>query len=83
MVLLKKRFKGGSMYLNNGKVKIGSAYFLNPLRPKYVEQDRDMLLIQKHLICDTELFRKRYIATRIFEIFGAFILLIILLKGVS
>ena len=71
------------MYLNNGKVKIGSAYFLNPLRPKYVEQDRDMLLIQKHLICDTELLKKGYLATRIFEILGAFVLLIILLKGMS
>jgi hypothetical protein len=83
MVLLKQRFNGGNMYLNNGKVKIGSAYFLNPLRPKYVEQDRDMLLIQKHLISDPNILLKERITTRIFEWLGAFVLLIILLKGMS
>jgi len=83
MVLLKQRFKGGSMYLNNGKVKIGSAYFLNPLRPKYVEQDKDMLLIQKYLISDPNILKKEHLIMRISELFGAFILLIILLKGVS
>jgi hypothetical protein len=83
MVLLKQRFKGGSMYLNNGKVKIGSAYFLNPLRPKYVEQDRDMLLIQKHLISDPNILLKEQLVTRILELVGAFVLLIILLKGMS
>ena len=71
------------MYLNNGKVKIGSAYFLNPLRPKYVEQDRDMLLIQKHLISDPNLLLKEQLVTRILELVGAFVLLIILLKGMS
>jgi hypothetical protein len=83
MVLLKQRFKGGSMYLNNGKVKIGSAYLINPLRPKYVEQDRDMLLIQKHLICDADLIRRVNFITRVFEWVGAFVLLIVLLKGMS
>lgn len=68
------------MYLNNGKVKIGSAYILNPLRPKYVEQDRDMLLIQKHMISDPNLLLKEHIITRFFEWAGALILLIILLK---
>ncbi len=71
------------MYLNNGKVKIGSAYFLNPLRPKYVEQDRDMLLIQKHLICDPDLIEKDQFFTRLSEWFGVFVLLIILIKGIS
>ena len=71
------------MYLNNGKVKIGSAYFLNPLRPKYVEYDPDMLLIQKHLISDPALLKKEHLIMRISELFGALVLLIILLKGVS
>jgi len=71
------------MYLNNGKVKIGSAYFLNPLRPKYVEQDRDMLLIQKHLISDPNILLKEQLVTRILELVGAFVLLIVLLKGIS
>ena len=71
------------MYLNNGKVKIGSAYFLNPLRPKYVEQDRDMLLIQKYLISDPNILRKEHLITRAFEWVGVFVLVIILLKGMS
>jgi len=65
---------------NNGKVSIGSAYCLNPLKPKYVEQDRDMLLIQKHLLCDPELIKRQYLITRIAEYFGILVLLIILLK---
>lgn len=71
------------MYYNNGKVKIGCNYFLNPLKPKYVEQDEDMLLIQKHLISDPALLRKERLLTRTFELLGAFILLVILLKGMS
>ena len=69
------------MYYNTGKVKIGSAYDLNPLRKKYVEEDQDMLLLQQYLICDVALLRRRYIARRICELIGAFILLVILLKG--
>jgi hypothetical protein len=66
---------------NNGKVSIGSAYFLNPLRPKYVEQDKDMLLIQKHFLCDPELIKRQYWTTRIAEYIGIFVLLMVLLKG--
>jgi hypothetical protein len=71
------------MYYNNGKVKIGSAYFLNPLRPKYVEYDPDMLLLQRHLVCDPVLIRRERMITRCLELAGAFVLLIILLKGMS
>lgn len=71
------------MYYNNGKVKIGSAYYLNPLRPKYVEYDQDMLLIQRYLINDPSLSAKDRIMTRAFELLGAVVLLIILLKGIS
>ena len=71
------------MYLNNGKVKIGSAYFLNPLRRKYVEEDPDMLLIQKHLICDPALLRRNWLVKRCSELVGALVLLIILLKEMS
>ena len=69
------------MYYNTGKVKIGWAYDLNPLKKKYVEEDEDMLLLQQYLICDVALLRRRYIARRICELVGAFILLVILLKG--
>jgi hypothetical protein len=69
------------MYYNTGKVKIGSSYDLNPLRKKYVEEDEDMLLLQQYLICDVALLRRRYIVRRVCELVGAFILLVILLKG--
>ena len=68
------------MYYNTGKVKIGSAYDLNPLRKKYVEQDPDMLLLQQYLICDGDLLRRQNTVKRIGELIGAFVLLVILLK---
>ena len=37
---------------NNGKIKIGSQYDRNPLRPKYIEYDEDMLELQSYLIHD-------------------------------
>lgn len=40
------------IHYNNGKVKIGSAYCMNPLRPRYTEEDKDMLKLQKCLIND-------------------------------
>jgi hypothetical protein len=66
---------------NNGKVSIGSAYYLNPLRRKYIEEDRDMLRLQQYLIYDPEINRRKYFIRRIFEWVGAFVLLVILLKG--
>jgi hypothetical protein len=66
---------------NNGKVSIGSAYYLNPLKPKYIEQDPDMLLIQRHLIQDPILVARQYWTTRIVEYFGIIVLFVVLLKG--
>jgi hypothetical protein len=43
------------IHYNNGKVKIGSAYCLNPLRRTYIEEDKDMLKLQKYLINDPSL----------------------------
>ncbi len=37
-------------FYNNGKVLMGSRYDENPLKPKYVEQDPDMIAIQGWLI---------------------------------
>lgn len=68
------------MYYNTGKVKIGSAYDLNPLKKKYVEEDQDMLLLQQYLICDVNLLRRQNTLRRIGELIGAFILFVILLK---
>jgi len=47
-------------FLNNGKVLIGSRYDENPLKPKYIEQDPDMLEIQKWLIHDPRQLRFAY-----------------------
>jgi hypothetical protein len=47
-------------FLNNGKVLIGSRYNENPLKPRYVEQDPDMLEIQKWLIHDPRQLRFEY-----------------------
>jgi len=64
-------------FLNNGKVLIGSQYDKNPLKPKYVEGDRDMLLLQTALIEDVKAIRRRrlhnalYIFALVFGIFGA------------
>lgn len=66
---------------NNGKVSIGCAYYLNPLRPKYIEEDPDMLRLQQYLIYDPEINRRNHFRRRIFEWAGVFVLLIILLKG--
>ena len=67
------------MYYNNGKVKIGIYYE----KPKYVEEDPDMLLLQRNLIYDRSVIRKERIE-RIFMNFAvSFVLLIILLQGIS
>jgi hypothetical protein len=65
---------------NNGKVSIGSAYYLNPLRPKYVEEDYDMLRLQQYLIYDPEINKRNHLIVRTFEWIGVFVLLIILIK---
>lgn len=41
---------------NNGKIAIGKYY----KKPQYIEQDADMLLIQKYLINDPVILRKQY-----------------------
>jgi hypothetical protein len=71
------------IYYNNGKIKIGSEYYLNPLKPKYVEQDRDMLNLQTYLIGDPVKLQREHFIRRALELFGALILLIVLLKGMS
>ena len=41
---------------NNGKICIGKYY----QKPAYIEQDSDMLLIQKYLISDPALFKRQF-----------------------
>jgi len=64
---------------NNGKVKIGSSYYMNPLKPRYIENDRDMLKLHQCLIKDPELRQIRYniratIATILFVVVAIILL---------
>jgi hypothetical protein len=64
---------------NNGKVKIGSSYYMNPLKPRYIENDRDMLKLQQCLIKDPELRQMQYniratIATILFVVVAIILL---------
>ena len=64
---------------NNGKIKIGCAYYLNPLRPKYIECDEDMLELQSYLIHDPRILNQQYWAKRIYVGVLLFILTIMLM----
>jgi hypothetical protein len=70
-------------YYNNGKIKIGSEHYLNPLRKKYIEEDPDMLEIQKYLINDPVLLNRQYWTERILLFISCFVLLIVCLRGMS
>jgi len=70
-------------YYNNGKIKIGVNYDLNPLKPKYVEQDPDMLEIQKYLIHDPQILNRQYWTQKILLTMSMFVLLIVCLRGLS
>lgn len=70
-------------YYNNGKIKIGVNYDLNPLKPKYVEQDPDMLEIQKYLIHDPQILNRQYWTQKILLTISMFVLLIVCLRGVA
>ena len=64
---------------NNGKIKIGCAYYLNPLRPKYSEYDEDMLELQSYLIHDPRILNQQYWAKRIYILILLFVLTIMLM----
>jgi len=53
-------------FLNTGRVLIGAYYDLNPLKPKYVEYDTDMLLLQTALIGNTKQYRRDKLLWRIY-----------------
>ena len=66
-------------FLNTGRVLIGAYYDLNPLKPKYVEYDEDMLLLQTALIGNTKQYRRNKLVWRIYIGFlavGLFVLLL-------
>jgi hypothetical protein len=65
---------------NNGKVKIGSAWYLNKLiNPPYREHDEDMLELQSYLIQDPRILNKEYWAKRIYIAILLFVCVIILM----
>jgi hypothetical protein len=66
---------------NTGKIKIGCEYYLNPLRPKYIEYDEDMLELQSYLIQDPRILNRQYWANRIYLIILLFILITMLMAN--
>lgn len=67
---------------NNGKVKIGSEWYLNKLvNPPYVEQDEDMLELQSYLISDPRILNRQYWFKRIYVVLLLFIATLILLSS--
>jgi hypothetical protein len=63
---------------DNGKIKMGIYY----QKPKYVEQDSDMLEIQKWFIGDPDKLRFEYWVGVTYKITLAFVVLIIVLLNV-
>jgi hypothetical protein len=63
---------------NNGKIKIGEFY--EP--PKYVEQDSDMLEIQKWLINDPEKLRFEYFVDIGYKFALVFVVLVMILMNI-
>jgi hypothetical protein len=67
---------------NNGKVKIGSEWYLNKLvNPPYIEQDIDMLELQSYLIQDPRVLNKEYWLKRIYIAVLLFVATIILMAN--
>ena len=58
-------------FYNNGKVLMGSRYDENPLKPKYVEQDPDMIAIQGWLIGDCKAAKRERLAKIVYGVFVA------------
>ena len=63
---------------NNGKIKIGEFY--EP--PKYVEQDRDMLEIQKWIIGDPEKLRFQYWTDIAYKVAIGFVVVVVVLMSI-
>lgn len=67
---------------NNGKVSIGSAWYLNKItNPPYIERDDDMLELQSYLIQDPRILNKEYWLKRIYIFVLLFVATIILMAN--
>jgi hypothetical protein len=60
---------------DNGKVKIGIYY----QKPKYIEEDSDMLRLQSYLIGDPRILKKQYWFNVAYNVAIVFVLLVIFL----
>jgi len=67
-------------FLNNGKVLISSRYDENPLKPRYIEHDPDMLELQKWMIGDPYKLRFEYWCNVSYILLLCFIVLVIALR---
>ena len=65
---------------NTGKVLIGSAYDMNPLKPKYVEQDGDMLEIQSYLLYEPKVLNRQYWMNRVYAASALILFMILILS---
>jgi len=64
---------------NNCKIEIGCSYYLNPLRPKYIEYDKDMLELQSYLIHHPRILNRQYWLKRIYILILLFVLTVMLM----
>ena len=65
---------------NTGKVLIGSAYDMNPLKPKYIEQDVDMLEIQSYLLYEPKVLNRQYWMNRVYAASALILFMILILS---
>jgi hypothetical protein len=62
---------------NTGKVKIGCNY----QKPRYVEEDMDMLRLQSYLIHDPTRLKREYWTNKVLIWVGVFVLTIAILQS--
>ena len=62
---------------NTGKVKIGCNY----QRPKYVEEDMDMLRLQSYLIHDPARLKRLYWINKFVMVVSLFVLCVVILQS--
>lgn len=67
---------------DTGKVKIGSAVYLNKLvNRQYVEEDMDMLRLQSYLIYDPARLKREYWMNKTLIFISIFVCVIVLLAN--
>lgn len=72
-----EKFVPSNVPYDNGKIKMG----INYQRPKYVENDPDMLTLQSYLIHDPRILNLQYWINKAYWFALAFVVLVIWLKS--